>query len=105
MGLVGVGSPWLYSPDFDSDYPQEALALKEAISGSDAVLFVSPEYNRSIPGALKNAIDWASRPWGQNCIFAPDGEVLDDTTSDVLRGNMAEIREHIVRVLTVLPRE
>ena len=66
MGLVGVGSPWLYSPDFDSDYPQEALALKEAISGSDAVLFVSPEYNRSIPGALKNAIDWASRPWGQN---------------------------------------
>src|SRR3712207_6584964 len=33
---------------------------------SDAVLFVTPEYNRSIPGALKNAIDWASRPWGQN---------------------------------------
>ena len=56
----------LYSPDFDSDYPPEALALKEAIAASDAVLFVTPEYNRSIPGALKNAIDWASRPWGQN---------------------------------------
>ena len=40
--------------------------MKEAIAGSDAVLFVTPEYNRSIPGALKNAIDWASRPWGQN---------------------------------------
>ncbi len=56
----------LYSPDFDPDYPPEALALKAAIAASDAVMFVTPEYNRSIPGALKNAIDWASRPWGQN---------------------------------------
>ena len=40
--------------------------MKEAIARSDAVLFVTPEYNRSIPGALKNAIDWASRPWGKN---------------------------------------
>ena len=42
------------------------MALKGAIAASDAVLFVTPEYNRSIPGALKNAIDWASRPWGRN---------------------------------------
>jgi chromate reductase len=56
----------LYSPDFDADYPPEAVALKDAVARSDAVLFVTPEYNRSIPGALKNAIDWASRPWGQN---------------------------------------
>src|SRR3954453_18053543 len=55
----------LYSPDHDADYPPEALALKNAIGQSQAVLFVTPEYNRSIPGALKNAIDWASRPWGQ----------------------------------------
>jgi chromate reductase, NAD(P)H dehydrogenase (quinone) len=56
----------LYSPDFDDHYPPEPQALKEAIAGSQAVLFVTPEYNRSIPGALKNAIDWASRPWGKN---------------------------------------
>jgi chromate reductase len=55
----------LYSPDYDDNYPPEALALKAAIDRSDAILFVTPEYNRSIPGALKNAIDWASRPWGQ----------------------------------------
>ena len=61
-----IGDLPLYSPDFDNAYPPEARALKEAIAGSDAVLFVTPEYNRSIPGALKNAIDWASRPWGQN---------------------------------------
>src|SRR6187399_11958 len=56
----------LYSPDYDSNFPPEATALKAAIAAVDAVLFVTPEYNRSIPGALKNAIDWASRPWGQN---------------------------------------
>jgi chromate reductase len=56
----------LYSQDFDNDYPPEARALKAAVDASDAVLFVTPEYNRSIPGALKNAIDWASRPWGHN---------------------------------------
>jgi chromate reductase len=56
----------LYSPDYDNDYPPPARKLKEALRRADAVLFVTPEYNRSIPGALKNAIDWASRPWGQN---------------------------------------
>ena len=56
----------LYNRDFDADYPPAARAFKEALSNVDAVLFVTPEYNRSIPGALKNAIDWASRPWGQN---------------------------------------
>ena len=56
----------LYSQDYDQNYPPEAIALKDAIGRSDAILFVTPEYNRSIPGALKNAIDWASRPWGQN---------------------------------------
>ena len=63
---IPIGNLPLYSPDYDADYPPEALALKEAIARSAAVLFVTPEYNRSIPGALKNAIDWASRPWGQN---------------------------------------
>lgn len=48
------------------DVPPEARALKAAIVGSDAILFVTPEYNRSIPGALKDAIDWASRPQGQS---------------------------------------
>lgn len=50
----------------DADYPQVARDFKQAIANVDAVLFVTPEYNRSIPGALKNAIDWASRPWGKN---------------------------------------
>ena len=54
----------LYSYDYDSDYPPVARAFKDAVSAVDALLFVTPEYNRSIPGGLKNAIDWASRPTG-----------------------------------------
>jgi chromate reductase, NAD(P)H dehydrogenase (quinone) len=56
----------LYNRDLDQDYPAEAQALKDALAQVDAVLFVTPEYNRDIPGSLKNAIDWASRPWGKN---------------------------------------
>ena len=56
----------LYSYDYDADFPPAARAFKDAIASVDAVLFVTPEYNRSIPGGLKNAIDWASRPYGTN---------------------------------------
>ena len=56
----------LYNRDADADYPQVALDFKAKVAASDALLFVTPEYNRSIPGALKNAIDWGSRPWGEN---------------------------------------
>ena len=56
----------LYSYDYDADFPPVARAFKDAIASVDAVLFVTPEYNRSIPGGLKNAIDWASRPYGSN---------------------------------------
>ena len=56
----------LYSYDYDADFPPAARAFKDAIASVDAILFITPEYNRSIPGGLKNAIDWASRPYGQN---------------------------------------
>jgi chromate reductase len=56
----------LYCYDDDAHFPPIAQALKDAIAAVDAVLFVTPEYNRSIPGGLKNAIDWASRPFGKN---------------------------------------
>jgi chromate reductase, NAD(P)H dehydrogenase (quinone) len=56
----------LYSYDYDADFPAVARAFKDALRSVDALLFVTPEYNRSIPGGLKNAIDWASRPYGTN---------------------------------------
>ena len=63
---IGYDDLPLYNRDLDSDYPQEALDFKAAVRSADALLFVTPEYNRSLPGPLKNAIDWGSRPWGQN---------------------------------------
>jgi chromate reductase len=66
----------LYSYDFDADYPPAARQLKSDIAAVDAVLFVTPEYNRSIPGALKNAIDWASRPWGTNSFTRKPSAVI-----------------------------
>ena len=66
----------LYSPDYESDYPAVATALKDAIAAADAVLFVTPEYNRSVPGGLKNAIDWASRPYGKNSFARKPSAVL-----------------------------
>lgn len=66
----------LYSYDYDTDYPPEGRALKKAIESVDAVLFVTPEYNRGMPGALKNAIDWASRPWGDNSFAGKPSAVI-----------------------------
>jgi NAD(P)H-dependent FMN reductase len=66
----------LYSYDYDADYPAEGRALKDSIAAVDAVLFVTPEYNRSIPGGLKNAIDWASRPWGDNSFARKPSAVI-----------------------------
>lgn len=143
----------LYTPDFDEDYPLVAQEFKDAIAATDAVLFVTPEYNRSIPGALKNAIDWASRPYGENAFdhipaavigasvssigtavaqqslrgvlsycnarqmtspeayitwveedYADDGSITNPSTEEFLRGFMTEFRDHIERVLAVLPR-
>src|SRR5688572_32804145 len=63
---IGFADLPLYRPEYDKDYPPQATAFKAAIAAVDALLFVTPEYNRSIPGGLKNAIDWASRPYGKN---------------------------------------
>lgn len=66
----------LYSYDYDADFPPVARAFKQAIADVDAVLFVTPEYNRTIPGGLKNAIDWASRPWGRNSFARKPSAVI-----------------------------
>ena len=56
----------LYNQDVEAEMPEAVKVLKQKIKGADAVLIATPEYDRSIPGVLKNAIDWASRPYGDN---------------------------------------
>ena len=76
MREIPIGDLPLYSYDYDADFPPTGRALKDAIAGVDAILFVTPEYNRSIPGALKNAIDWGSRPWGTNSFAKKPSAVI-----------------------------
>jgi chromate reductase len=66
----------LYNQDFDSNYPAPFKRLKQEVEAADALLFVTPEYNRSVPGVLKNAIDIASRPWGTNSFAGKPGAVI-----------------------------
>jgi chromate reductase len=66
----------VYNRDFDNDYPAVAREFKDAIAAVDAVLFVTPEYNRGVPGSLKNAIDWASRPFGTNAFTHKPSTVI-----------------------------
>ena len=66
----------LYSYDYDPAFPPAATAFKDAVAAVDAVLFITPEYNRSIPGGLKNAIDWASRPYGKNAFARKPSAVI-----------------------------
>ena len=66
----------LYSPDAEAELPAPVCTMKDAIADSDAILFITPEYNRSIPGGLKNAIDWASRPKGKNSFARKPSAVI-----------------------------
>ncbi len=86
----------LYSYDYDRNYPPVARAFKDAIAAADAVLFVTPEYNRSIPGALKNAIDWASRPYGTNAFTRKPSAVIGTSPGKI---GTAVAQQHLRSIL------
>jgi len=86
----------LYSYDYDADFPPVARAFKQSIAQVDAILFVTPEYNRSIPGALKNAIDWASRPWGSNSFSRKPTAVIGTSPGAI---GTAVAQQHLRSVL------
>ena len=64
--MIEIGDLPLYNQDLDANPPAQWARFREQVGGADGVLFVSPEYNRGIPGVLKNAIDVGSRPYGQS---------------------------------------
>jgi chromate reductase len=66
LGIVEIGDLALYNEELEANVPAAWTAFRAAVKPADAVLFVTPEYNRSVPGALKNAIDVGSRPYGQS---------------------------------------
>lgn len=89
----------LYNQDFDTDYPAEGRRIKQQVESADALLFVTPEYNRSIPGALKNALDLASRPWGTNSFAGKPGAVIGGSIGST---GSALAQQHLRNVLVYL---
>lgn len=82
---VTITFPSIRMPLFDyeteGDFPAEATAFKREIEAADGLVFVTPEYNRSFPGVLKNAIDWASRPHGENSFTGKPAAIIGASVS------------------------
>ena len=76
LEIVEIGQLPLYNPDIETDPPREWVDFRERVGRAAGVVFVTPEYNRSVPGLLKNAIDVASRPHGKNSWEAKPGAVI-----------------------------
>ena len=89
----------LYTQDFDHAYPAVATRLKKDVESANALLFVTPEYNRSVPGVLKNAIDIASRPWGTNSFAGKPGAVLGTSIGSA---GTALAQQHLRNILAYL---
>ena len=94
-----IGDLPLYNQDDDSRPSAEARRLKQEIEAADALLFVTPEYNRSMPGVLKNAIDHASRPYGQSAWAGKPAGVIGISVGAI---GTALAQQHLRNVLAYL---
>lgn len=97
--LLPINNLPLFSQDLEADFPAPATQLKQAIEKADAVLIITPEYNRSIPGVLKNAIDWVSRPYGSNSL-AKKPVAIAGTSQGAI--STAAAQQHLKPVLNYL---
>jgi chromate reductase len=76
LGIVEIGDLPLFTQDFEANPPQAVREFKQRVEAADAVLFVTPEYNRSVPGVLKNAVDIGSRPYGKSSWNGKPGAII-----------------------------
>lgn len=110
-GLAGLAGPRMafdfvpltdlpmFDGDLETDPPEAVWAFKRRVEAADALLFVTPEYNRSVPPLLKNAIDWASRPWGKNSFAGKPGAVIGATPGQT---GVAAGQQHLRNILSPL---
>jgi len=96
---VEIGDLPLYNQDNDGNPPAAVIRLKSEIGAAHAVLFVTPEYNRSIPGVLKNAIDHASRPYGQSAWAGKPAGILGVSPGAI---GSAMAQQHLRPILAYL---
>jgi chromate reductase len=89
----------LYSQDLEGELPKSVVRFKSEIAAADALLFVTPEHNRSIPALLKNAIDWGARPYGQNS-WSGKPAAVTGTSPGAIGAALAQM--HLRQVLGIL---
>ncbi|WP_295952276.1 NAD(P)H-dependent oxidoreductase [Rhodoferax sp.] len=97
--LLQIGDLPLYNQDDDAHQAEPVIRLKQDIAASQGLLFVTPEYNRSIPGVLKNAIDHASRPYGHNAWAGKPTGVLGVSVGAI---GTALAQQHLRNILAYL---
>lgn len=88
-----------FSEDDEKDPPEKVVELKRRVRGADAILFVTPEYNYSIPGVLKNAIDWASRPYGDSAWSGKPAAIMGASIGGI---GTARAQYHLRQVMVFL---
>jgi chromate reductase, NAD(P)H dehydrogenase (quinone) len=99
FNFAELGDLPIYNQDMEADLPASVVRMKKEIAKADAVLFVTPEHNRSIPSVLKNAIDWGTRPWGQNSWAGKPGSIIGTSPGNV---GTAAGQAHLRSVMTIL---
>ncbi|UJL46196.1 NAD(P)H-dependent oxidoreductase [Virgibacillus sp. NKC19-16] len=81
--FVDIGNLPLYNEEYDGNSPEEYTTFRNTIKGCDAILFVTPEYNRSVPGVLKNALDVGSRPYGESMWEGKPAGIISHSISNL----------------------
>lgn len=99
LEIVGLQDIPSYNEDREKNPPESVSELKAAIRVADAVLFATPEYNYSIPGVLKNAIDWASRPYGESAWDDKPAAIMGASISPI---GTARAQYHLRQILSYL---
>jgi chromate reductase len=97
--VIDLAALPFYDETLWANPPAAVLDMKQRIAAADAVLFVTPEYNRSIPGVLKNAIDWPSRPFGQSVWEGKPAAIVGATAG---QSGTAQAQAHLRSILVVL---
>jgi chromate reductase len=99
LTLIGIQGIPVYNQDGETTLPASVLEFKQQIRAADAILFATPEYNYSLPGGLKNAIDWASRPYGESAWAGKPAAILGASVGGF---GTARAQYHLRQILVAL---
>jgi len=97
--LIRIDDLPVYNQDLDPTPPAPVVRLKAEIAAANGLIFVTPEHNRSVPAALKNAIDWASRPYGNNSWAGKPAAVIG---ASIGAPGAAMAQQHLRNILAYL---